>query len=202
MTRVCEYDSQMLRDELSVLGCTTRCITPSRDRHAICQAIDASTFVTDLPACTGGSSTRASSPRGRSQWPTDRRRRGNHGSCRDRWCRSGVYSGGARGPAPRELGTRARARRLVPPYPGIFCTTRAGGSTLGSHRNSSPVERCSRDVALTTTPLLHGGLRLGEHCGESGKARYAYRRSSALHDPGLRVPSAARLPACWRILSP
>src|SRR5439155_22202949 len=67
----------------------------------------------------------------------------DHGPCSDRRRGSGVHVGGPRCATPREWGTRARARGLVPAIPRLLSllppSTAATSGTRGAHRNPASV---------------------------------------------------------------
>src|SRR5437667_7655092 len=87
---------------------------------------------------------------------TDRRCRGDDDPCCDGWGGSGVHVGGARGAAPREWGTRACARGLVPAVPRLLPllppATAATSGTRGADRNPAAVAA----VAVSTVGLCTG----------------------------------------------
>src|SRR2546425_10235934 len=77
---------------------------------------------------------------------------------RSRWRGSGVHVGGPRRAAPREWGTRARARRLVSAVPGLLPllspATAAISGTRGAHRDPASVAVSSLSPRVAETPRL------------------------------------------------
>src|SRR2546425_6900135 len=84
---------------------------------------------------------------------------------RSRWRGSGVHVGGPRRAAPREWGTRARARRLVSAVPGLLPllspATAAISGTRGAHRDPASVAVSSLSPRVAETPPTSPGNREG-----------------------------------------